>query len=253
MFNNKKKYGLQLLIFCLLLPSALTLADEDRIAISTGLFPTNYPPLFWIDGKDGKKGIVQKILEAVSQRSNYDFVEEYYPFNRIIYKVGNGSLDLEAWSSPQWRERVAEKVYFTEPFSEHCEVIVQLKYSDQGVSQPSDLRGKRLGVVQNYTYKTFEPYFQSGEVIRNNSKDELHVLKLLEKGRSDAALMDELVAQHLMKTRFTGLFATGKRFDCVPVTFMFSKSAEQHGKKINTILQELKAEGVIDQILEEYL
>ncbi|WP_172806823.1 substrate-binding periplasmic protein [Endozoicomonas arenosclerae] len=240
---------LLLLASILLLASPFSQAQEERVTITTGFFPTDYPPLFWIDDK---KGIVQKTLDAVSQRSHFDFREHYYPFNRIIHKVGNGSLDLEAWTSPQWRERVADKVYFTEPFSEHCEVIVQPKDSLLKINRPGDLQGKRLGVVQNYTFNTFEPFFQSGEVIRNNSKDEEHVLKLLEKGRNDAALMDELVARYLMKTRFKGEFKLGKTFDCVPITFMFSKSVEKHGKAINKILQELKSEGVIDQILEEY-
>ncbi|MGI9283305.1 MAG: substrate-binding periplasmic protein [Endozoicomonas sp.] len=247
--TNKKQIGLRFLAFGLFLSSTISLADKDRISVSTGMLPTDYPPLFWIDDK---KGILQKILEAISQRSVYDFKEEYYPFNRIIYKVGNGSLDLEAWTSPLWRENISSKVYFTEPFTEHCEVIVQLKDNDLKVNHPKDLQGMRLGVVQNYTFKTFEPYFQSGDVIRNNSKDDIHVLRLLMKGRNNAALMSELVARYLMKTRYPELFVTGKKFDCVPITFMFSKSTEQQGKEINTILQKLKSEGVIDQILREY-
>ncbi|WP_257279825.1 MULTISPECIES: hypothetical protein [unclassified Endozoicomonas] len=101
------------------------MADKNKISISTGLFPTNYPPLFRIDNK---KGIVQKTLEAISQRSAYDFKEEYYPFNRLIYMVGNGSLDLEAPSYPQWRDRVSGKV----SSCEHGEVIVQLSESNSG-------------------------------------------------------------------------------------------------------------------------
>ncbi|KEQ18869.1 substrate-binding periplasmic protein [Endozoicomonas numazuensis] len=247
--KTKEKICQQLLALCLLFPGISSFADKDRLSISAGLLPSDYPPLFWIDDK---KGIVQKILEAISQRSSYDFKEEYYPFNRIIYKVGNDSLDLEAWTSPQWRESIAKNVYFTAPFTEHCEVIVQLKDSDLEVNHPSDLRGKRLGVVQNYTFKTFEPFFETGEVIRNNSKDEMHVLRLLMKGRNNAALMDELVARYLMKTRFPGTFKTGKTFDCVPIAFMFSKSAEKQGKEINSILQKLKSEGIIDQIMKEY-
>lgn len=64
--------------------------------------------------------------------------------------------------------------------------------------------------MQNGSYKTFEPYFQSGEVIRKNTRDKMHVLKLLEKGRNDAALIDELVARHLIKTRFAGIICDRK-------------------------------------------
>ncbi|WP_257279826.1 MULTISPECIES: hypothetical protein [unclassified Endozoicomonas] len=38
----------------------------------------------------------------------------------------------------------------------------------------------------------------------------MHVLKLLEKGRNDAALIDELVARHLIKTRFAGIICDRK-------------------------------------------
>jgi ABC-type amino acid transport substrate-binding protein len=72
------------------------------------------------------------------------------------------------------------------------------------------------------------------------------------RGRNDAALMDELVARYLIKTRFLDTFKIGKQFDCVPIVFMFSKNAARKGKEINKILQDMKTEGIIDNILEEY-
>ncbi len=79
--------------------------------ITVGFFPEDYPPLYW---HQGKKGIIQQTLDLISERSRFRFEPKHYPFNRLIKNVGNGSLDLEAWTSPAWRQAIKDKVYFTE-------------------------------------------------------------------------------------------------------------------------------------------
>ncbi|UYM14790.1 substrate-binding periplasmic protein [Endozoicomonas euniceicola] len=222
---------------------------NQRETLLVGLFPQDYPPLYW---HDERKGIIEKLLDKVSSVSRFDFIYKSAPFHRLIQRVAKGKIDLEPWSSQVWRFRVKDSVYFTSPYAEHCEVIIFQKGHVFPVSQPADLAGKRLGVVKGFVYNSFTELFAKKTIYRVNSSNEERVLNLLNHGRTDAALIDQLVADYLLSTTYPQTFTRGGKFDCVPVSFMFSKTKIRQGMEISKVLQTLKNEGFIDQLLEEF-
>ena len=245
-----KKYFLAV-VATILLSSSLTQAQKEppTKTIRVGLYPNDYPPLFW---HSEKKGIIQLTLQAIEQVSHFQFEPRYYPFNRLIMKVEKGELDLEAWTSTAWRKHLQDSVYFTDPVAQHCEVMVFPISKQFEVNEKQTLFSKKVGTVQGFTYPSYQDLFSSQDVIRVDALDENHVLKMLSFGRTDLAFMDQLVALHLMKTQWHGQFEIGERFDCVPIVFMFSKNKTAEGQAINKILQELKAQGVIDRIINQF-
>ena len=69
---------------------------NQRETLLVGLFPQDYPPLYW---HDERKGIIEKILDKVSSVSRFDFIYTSAPFHRLIQRVAKGKIDLEPWSS----------------------------------------------------------------------------------------------------------------------------------------------------------
>ncbi|WP_461535942.1 substrate-binding periplasmic protein [Spongorhabdus nitratireducens] len=237
--------------FCLVavLLSGLATAQQEKKVITVGLYPEDYPPLFW---HQEKQGIIQLTLEAIERVSNYQFETQVYPFNRLIKKVADGELDLEAWTSPAWRQNVKDHVFFTSPITEHCEVMVFPKGKKIQVQSAPDLFGKKVGTVASFTFPSYQDHFESKKITRVDALDENHVFKMLSFGRTELAFMDALVAQHLMKSNWSKEFELGERFDCVPVAFMFSKDKAEDGREINKILQQLKQQGKIEEILDRF-
>ncbi|MET4695727.1 substrate-binding periplasmic protein [Endozoicomonas lisbonensis] len=222
---------------------------NQRETLLVGVFPQDYPPLYW---HDERKGIIEKLLDKVSSVSRFDFAYRSVPFHRLIQRVAKGKIDLEAWTSRSWRFRVKDNVYFTSPYADHCEIMIFQKDHVFPVNQPADLAGKRLGVVKGYVYNSFTELFAKKTIYRINSSNEERVLNLLSYGRTDAALIDQLIADYLLSTTYPQAFARGNKFDCVPVSFMFSKTKIKQGMEISKVLQTLKNEGFIDQLLEEF-
>lgn len=220
-----------------------------EVVIRVGLLQQDYPPLFWIEED---KGIVKDILKAVSENSRFRFEFSYYPFNRLINKVVSNELDMETWTSPVWRTKYKQHTYFTNPISEHCEVTVFRKGESIKASSPAVFIGKRIGVVQNFTFPIFEPFFDEGSIHRADASNEQGVLKMLAHKRTDLALMDQTVFEHLTSNETQDIFEIGSLFDCVPVSFMFHKNQEHHGKEIDIVLQKLKRKGIIDKIINKY-
>ncbi len=217
--------------------------------IRVGLLSENYPPLFW---RDEDKGIVKEVLKAVSENSRFTFEYSYYPFNRLISKVINNELDVEAWTSPAWRTPYKQQTYFTNAIAEHCEITIFRKNESFKTPSPDSIVGKRLGVVQNFTFPSFEPFFANKSIYRADGSNEQGVLKMLAYKRTDLALMDRTVADYLLNNQFPDQFETGSVFDCVPVSFMFNINKNQQGKEIDKVLQRLKRDGVIESILKKY-
>lgn len=245
-----------LITLCLLSNHALsdqsqpsTRDDPPRETLQVGVFPDDYPPLYW---HDERQGIVERLLKKISSVSRFDFSYTRAPFNRLIHKVATGRIDLETWTSEAWRSRVSSQVYFTAPYAEHCEILVYRRNNVFPVTSPSDLHGKRLGVVKGFTFNSFTKLFASKVIYRINSSNEERVLNLLLHGRTDAALMDQLIASYLFRTTYPNQFQKGNQFDCVPVSFMFSKKKIKQGIKISKILQQLKKEGFIDRLMNEF-
>ena len=239
------------LITALLLSSHLfssQIQPAQRETLLVGVFPEDYPPLYW---HDERKGIIEKLLDKISSTSRFDFTFERAPFNRLIHKVATSRIDIEPWTSEAWRSRVASKVYFTTPYARHCEVLVYNKDNIFSVNTAADLTGKRLGVVKGYTFNSFTELFSNKSIYRVNSSSEERVLNLLSHRRTDVALIDQLIAAHLFKTKYPNQFVTGNQFDCVPVSFMLSKTKIKQAIEISEILQKLKKEGFIDQLLIE--
>ncbi|AMO57804.1 hypothetical protein GZ77_13050 [Endozoicomonas montiporae] len=230
-------------------PYAEESVPRQRETLTVGVFPQDYPPLHW---HDARKGIIEKLLDKVSSVSHFDFVFSKAPFHRLIMKVEKGKIDLEPWTSEVWRTRVKDNAYFTSPYTEHCEVLIFQKDRSFPVKRPFDLAGKRLGVVKGYAFQSFSKLFAKNVIYRVNSSNEERVLNLLSRGRTDAALIDELIADYLLKTTYSQAFVKSSTFDCVPVSFMFHKSKLRQGVEINKILQTLKKEGFIEQLLKGY-
>ncbi len=238
-------------MFALAISVALPIQAHSRkeVVIRVGLLQQDYPPLFWIEED---KGIVKDILKAVSENSRFRFEFSYYPFNRLINKVVSNELDMETWTSPVWRTKYKQHTYFTNPISEHCEVTVFRKGEAIKASSPAVFIGKRIGVVQNFTFPIFEPFFDEGSIHRADASNEQGVLKMLAHKRTDLALMDQTVFEHLASNDPQDIFEIGSLFDCVPVSFMLNINQEQHGKEIDTVLQKLKRKGIIDKIINNY-
>lgn len=97
-----------------------------------------------------------------------------------------------AWKDPE-RERV---LFFSQPYLENRLVLIARRGGDVSAKVLADLKGKRVAIVEGYSY---------GDVIDNNggptfvrSRSEEDSLSRLLNGSVDYTLMDELVVQYIV-------------------------------------------------------
>jgi polar amino acid transport system substrate-binding protein len=101
-------------------------------------------------------------------------------------------------SAALWRDEAREKaLIYSQPYLQNRLILVGLRGSDVSAKTLSDLKGKRLALVQGYAY---------GEMVKGPnaptyvpSLSEEDSLQKLLNGAADDTLMDELVVEYLLK------------------------------------------------------
>jgi polar amino acid transport system substrate-binding protein len=99
-------------------------------------------------------------------------------------------------SAAAWKDADRERVLiFSEPYLENRLVLVGLRGADVSARSLADLSGKRVAIVEGYSYGDS---IESGGPVFVRSRSEEDSLARLLKGGVDYTLMDELVVEHIV-------------------------------------------------------
>jgi polar amino acid transport system substrate-binding protein len=133
--------------------------------------------------------LVEAALGRVGLRSKTTIVEAAQFTTSILSDAFDGSA--AAWKDPE-RERV---LLFSQPYLENRLILVGRRGDDVSAAALGDLKGKRVAIVEGYSYG--DALEGSGPSFVRSKSEEDSLRLLLDKG-ADYALMDELVVQYIV-------------------------------------------------------
>ena len=115
-------------------------------------------------------------------------------------------------SAAAWKDAERERtLLFSQPYLENRLILVARRGGDVSAATLADLKGKRIAIVEGYSYG--EAIDQSGPTFVR-SRTEEDSLKLLLDSKVDYTLMDELVVQYIVSHYAEGgANAAAGRFD----------------------------------------
>jgi polar amino acid transport system substrate-binding protein len=169
---------------------AVSLATADRPSLS--LVSTAWPPF---TNAPGQPRFALDLVEAafgrigVTAKTTIVDAAQFTP--SLLAPAFDGSA--AAWKDPE-RERV---LLFSEPYLENRLVLVGLRGTDVSARTLGDLAGKRVAVVEGYSYG--DAIESAGPTFVRSGSEEDSLARLL-KGAVDYMLMDELVIQHIVSS-----------------------------------------------------
>jgi polar amino acid transport system substrate-binding protein len=153
--------------------------------VSTAWSPfTNEPgqPRFALD-------LVEAALSRIGLSAKTTLVEPAQFTPALLSDQFDGTA--AAWKDPE-REKV---LVFSEPYLENRLILVARRGDDVSAGALSDLKGKRIAIVEGYSYG--DTLDSSGATfVRSHSEEDS--LSLLLTSKADYALMDELVVQFIV-------------------------------------------------------
>jgi polar amino acid transport system substrate-binding protein len=238
--------GIILLMFLMLLP-AIALAEKITLVYEA------YPPYEFVEGGKIMGTDVDIINEACKRIGcEVEFLDR--PWKRAVEEVKDGKVD-GIFSLFKTDERDAFLFFPTESLSFEKNIIIAKKGKGIKAAKVEDLKGKSVGVVVDYSYgDAFDAY---KDIKREVCKDNEELLKKLDTGRMDVAIVNELVYGFLAKKMgLKGKFEVVYQQSLDPMFIGFSKAKGEKAKKLaadfSKAISDMRKKGDIKNILQKY-
>ncbi len=231
----------------LLLLLIVTLAQSQNTELK--LTTDVWPPFTDVAGN---KSILTTLVQEALYRRDINSSIEFEKPGITIERIDKGDFDGSPtlWKSP---EREAKYVY-SEPYLYNQLILVGRKGSDVSIGSFSELKGKRLGVVDHYAYGNFEKENEI-ELVKGASNQK-NLEKLLSE-EIDYMLVDALLIQYMLKYQLndvTAHLAIGQNPLLVKSLHMAIRkdipNAEEIMKGFNEEIDEMIEDGTFNEILE---
>lgn len=214
----------------------------------------DFPPYQYTEAEK-PCGADADIVSEVCIRLGIEPEFQVMPWKRVLKNAEDG--DISAVLALLFKEERTKVLYYTkEPIHINRDSVIALKGSGMKISGLDDLKGKKVGVMSGYSYgPDFDNYKELNKILCDDHKS---LIRILDAGRIDAAVAAETPFMfNSKKMGFKDRFETVYVISENPAYTGFSqKSCGENGKimaeKFSEVLRQLKAEGMIEKIMEKY-
>src|SRR5690349_5599331 len=174
-----------LLAACLVVSFVVFAQNASLLLVSTSWPPfTNQP---------GQARFALDLVEAALGRVGVTATTTIVNPAQYTSSLVGGEFD---GSAAAWKDRERERtLLFSEPYLENRLVLVGRHGADVSAKALADLKGRRIAIVEGYSYG--EMVEDAGPLFVRTNSEEDSVSRLLQNG-VDYTLMDELVVQYLL-------------------------------------------------------
>ena len=219
--------------------------DAGKIVMATS---PDFPPFESLEGKE-VVGIEVEIMEKVADELGVELEIVQMDFDLVLPGVQAGKYDVgvSGISVTPAREK---NVLFTDPYCLAAQAIVVVEGS--AIKSKADLDGKKVSLQ---TGTTAEEYCMENEYNVSAYKANTDAQLALVNGKVDAWVIDDLTAAEMVAAynaeNDQKLVILDEAMTTEPYAFAFQLGSDELVDKINTIINELVADGTIAQIFED--
>lgn len=215
----------------------------------------NWRPWTWEDGNEAV-GILVDVFKIAVKHAGHEAEIKALPHKRRNDIEWGSSVHVELGVLPEWREKYKEVSVYTIPFVKTQDIILAKKGAMEKAVSVEDFYGKRLGATLGYFYVDgFSEAFEAGKIVRDDSSEGPSLMRKLDKGRIDGAILDKHEARYWIKM----LNLNPEDFEIIYTFSIVSnlrmrlhKSKEHVLPELNAALQSMLDDGTIQEIIENY-
>lgn len=205
------------------------------------------------------RGIMADVLTAACRPLGIAVAVRHYPEKRCMMLLEQGIVHVYTKAIP-WVE-APERFHWSTGVVVSQDTLLFPAEEPVRTQPLSNLHGLRIGTVLGYIYPALEPLFASGAVQRDDAPDVHGQIHKLLHGRTDAAVVNKLVAQWVLAngdealdTQDTPLAFSARPIEAAQYRFVFSPAHDWSGlvALIDEQLQWLQTSGRLAAILDRY-
>lgn len=179
-----------------------TTTDTDNKTVVIGVDDT-FAPMGFRDDAGNLVGFDIDLANELLGRLGYEAKFQVIDWSMKETELNNGNIDL-IWNGYTITDSRKEKVNFTQPYLDNKQIIVVM--ADSELETKADLAGKTVAVQkESSAYEAVmadtatAATLKGGEPVQFDTNTD--ALMDLEAGRSDAAVLDEVLARYYIKLR----------------------------------------------------
>ncbi|MGI6569488.1 MAG: transporter substrate-binding domain-containing protein [Caldicoprobacterales bacterium] len=217
--------------------------DTGKIIWGTN---AEFPP-FELRSGDKVIGVDAEIAAKVAEKLGVELEVVDMEFKGLINALNSKQIDFIAAGFTIKPDR-EEQVLFTDTYFRAVQTII-VQEGNTEIKGAADLEGKTIG-VQSGTTGDFTAEEYTEDIVRFNNALEASID--LKNGRLDAVIIDNLPAQMIVSENPGLVLLDEKAAEDEEYALAVRKEAVDLQKVINEVIAELKADGSIENWVEEY-
>ena len=206
-----------------------------------------FPPYEYMEGKK-VVGIDAEIAAAVAEKINMKLEIKNMDFDALIPAVSTGNIDIVLAGMTVTPER-EQAVNFTDSYATGVQVVIVTENSS--IASIEDLEGKKIGVQQGTTGDIYCTDDYGEDAIKRFDNGALAVMAL-KNGQIDCVVIDNEPAKAFIAAN-SGLKILETEYITENYAAAIAKDNTDLLEKVNAALEELKAEGKLDEIIGKYI
>ncbi len=219
-------------------------AEKDVLIMAKN---AEFPPYEYYEGQE-IVGIDAEIAAAVAEKLGCEFKIEDMAFDSIITAVQTGKVDFGLAGMTVTEDRL-EFVNFSDTYTTATQVVIVME--DSEVAGVADLEGKKIGVQQGTTGDIFATDEYGDEFVERYNKG-FEAVQALTQGKIDAVIIDNEPAKVFVSEN-EGTKILEEDFAVEEYAMAIAKDNTELLEKVNEALAELKADGTLQSIIDEYI
>ena len=232
-------------------PAAFTTVEAGKLHMSTN---AEFPPYEMLDDAGNPIGIDVEVAQAIANKLGLELVVDDMGFDAALLAVQNGQSDIAMAGITVSEDRLA-KMDFTDSYATGVQVVI--------VKEGSDVTMDNLGEKMIGTQMGTTGYIYASDTPDNGGYGEDHVIgyetgavavQALVSGQVDAVIIDNLPAQSYVEANAAaGLTILEGTWVEEDYAIALQKGNTELMAAVNGALNELKADGTFQGIVDKYI
>ncbi|KAA0948154.1 MULTISPECIES: transporter substrate-binding domain-containing protein [unclassified Pseudomonas] len=209
-------------------------------------------PMVQIEQGQPTQGILYDLMLSLATQVGRPAQFQVLARARITPAMEHGEIDVRCYVTQAWLSNLSGDYSWSIPLWVQRNVLVSAHLPPLSV-QLGSLAPQQIGTVLNYSYPTLEPRFASGQLKRDDARNEEQVLQKLVAGRFKYAVINEWTLN-----RFNQKLPVAQRLHTVAVVEEQSLGCYVRNdpalpvQEILSTLWRMKMSGEVDEIIKLY-
>jgi len=147
-------------------------------------------PMVQLERGKPTQGILYDMMLSLATQVGVPAEFHVLPRRRIQSAMEQGEVDVRCYAAQSWLPEQPDEYLWSIPLFTQPDVLIT-RHAPPDAVKPADLPQQPVGTVLGYSYPTLQPLFDSGQLQRDDARNQEQVLEKLLAGRNRYAVSNQ--------------------------------------------------------------